>query len=407
MTHNPAVEAVIDRVAALLDQRTGLRPEPTLRGRLRRCIRTEATARGQSPQAYLATLDAQPEALQSLLNRVTVQETGFFRHPDHFDVLAHDVLPKLSEPVTIWSAGCANGQEAYTLAMVLEEQGIDGTIIATDLSTAALQRTAAAQYATRELSGLSPARRQRHLVSAGRSFRVSDAVRKRVTVLRHNLIDPLPERVRTCQVVFCRNVLIYITQERTTAFLDRVADALPADGYLFLGSAETIWAISERFDTVRIADSYLYRRRAAGHPQVPAAGPLVARASATRLRPEDHDRAARRLARRPGGEVVRHATADSAQLARAGQLALDEGNCRAAVVAFRKWAYVAPDDAMAHLHLGLALEASGDQPSAQRAFAAARLAVQSDQTHVEQALEGYAADELLRLLDAKQRVVHP
>ena len=427
MTRNPVMEGVVDQVAALLNNRIGLRPEPTLRGRLLRCIRDEAAAYGQDAQTYLDTLASHEDALQSLLNQVTVQETAFFRHSDHFDVLAREVLPRLSAPVTIWSAGCANGQEAYSIAMVLEEEGIDGTVIATDLSTDALQRTAEARYATRELSGLSPARRARHLVGSGSSgWLINDAVRRRVTILRHNLIDPLPDQVLTSQVIFCRNVLIYFSAEHMRTFLDRAAD-LPACGYLFLGSAETMWSTSNRFETMRIGETYLYRRRPAAlrglpglrtSPALPlrdAGMPRLADpVGASNASPEQSSRDGRRRPRRPGADAVRHAPpaepdATAAQvLARAGQVALDAGEIQPAVVAFRKWVYVAPHDAVAHLHLGLALEAAGDQPAAQRAFRAARVAASDcDQALVAHAMEGYAPDELLRLLDAKLGTATP
>ena len=81
------------------------------------------------------------------------------------------------------------------------------------------------------------------------------------------------------------------------------------------------------------------------------------------------------------------------------------GDHGSAVVSFRKWAYLTPDDALAHLHLGFAMEAAGDGPAARRAFGAARRAVlEADPAHVEHAIEGYAPGELLRLLDAKQQV---
>src|SRR3954464_12116636 len=147
----------VEQVAELLHQRIGLRAEPSLRGRLRRCIRDDAAGRFPDSQAYVASL-READALQRLVDRVTVQETAFFRHPEQFDVLAREVLPVLPQPVTIWSAGCANGQEAYSLAMLLEELGIAGTIVASDISTAAVRRTEQARYTDRELSGLSAER---------------------------------------------------------------------------------------------------------------------------------------------------------------------------------------------------------------------------------------------------------
>jgi chemotaxis protein methyltransferase CheR len=408
MSHDQ-LDAVVDQVTKLLNAQIGLRPEPTLRGRLRRCIRDEAAATGAELTTYAGTL-SQPDALQRLLNRITVQETSFFRHPEHFEVLARDVLPHLSQPVTIWSAGCANGQEAYSLAMVLEEQGIAGTVIASDLSTAALQRTEAGRYAPREVSGLSPARLARHMTHSGKGWLVNDAIRARVSTMRHNLVDPLPDRVRPAQVVFCRNVLIYFSPEHTRAFLDQVADALPRAGYLFLGSAESIWPISDRFETVRVDETFIYRRRVAP-ARVPGPGRVLGPVSVSvRSVEKPPARSARRTVRahRPALTAVPVKAESPSGLAHDGQQALDAGDTQRAIVAFRKWAYLAPDDAIAHLHLGLALEAAGDQPSAQRAFGAARRALlHGEEGHVDSAMEGYAADELLGLLASKQQAVAP
>ena len=193
---HPSAE-VVDRVAELLKSRIGLRPDPFLRSRLGRSIRDEAAQHKLDVEDYLQTLFVTEGALQSLLNRVTVQETGFFRHPEHFQVLAHDVLPTLAQPIRIWSAGCANGQEAFSLAMLLEEQGIDGSVIATDLSTQALERTSAARYAPRELTGLSPARIARHLTETKAGWQINESLRERVVTVRHNLMSPLPDQVRS------------------------------------------------------------------------------------------------------------------------------------------------------------------------------------------------------------------
>ncbi len=410
MSHDQ-LDAVVDQVTKLLNAQIGLRPEPTLRGRLRRCIRDEAAATGTELTTYAGTL-TQPDALQRLLNRITVQETSFFRHLEHFEVLARDVLPHLSQPVTIWSAGCANGQEAYSLAMVLEEQGIAGNVIASDLSTAALQRTDAGRYALREVSGLSPARLARHMTHSGKGWQVNDAIRNRVSTMRHNLVDPSPDRVRTAQVVFCRNVLIYFSPDHTRAFLDQLADALPRGGYLFLGSAESIWPVSDRFETVRIDETFIYRRRTAPAPaRVPGPVPVLGSMPVpVRSVGQPPARLARRAVRahRPALTAVPVKAESPSGLARDGQQALDAGDTQLAIVAFRKLAYLAPDDAIAHLHLGLALEAAGDQPSAQRAFGAARRALlHGEQGHVDSAMEGYAADELLGLLASKQQVVAP
>ncbi|QGN34374.1 protein-glutamate O-methyltransferase CheR [Microlunatus sp. Gsoil 973] len=254
-----SLENVVAVVAELLHDRIGLRPDQNLRGRLRRAIIEEAARHRDAPTAYADRLLADRAALQGLLNVVTVQETSFFRHPEQFEILAKDVLPTLAPPVRMWSAGCANGQEAYSLAMVLEEQQISGEVIATDLSTTALRRTAAGRYTKRELSGLSPERLSRHFNQYGDTWHVDEPIRNRVRTLHHNLIDPLPAETRSCHVVFCRNVLIYLSPEQARRFLDRLVDALPASLTLFVGTSETIWQVSDRFEAVQRAGSFLYR----------------------------------------------------------------------------------------------------------------------------------------------------
>jgi chemotaxis protein methyltransferase CheR len=418
MTDNQVVESILDRTAELLGQRIGLREDATLRGRLRRAVRDEATEHGQDLSTYFDTVALGGDALQGLLNRVTVQETAFFRHPQHFQTLARDILPALPRPVTIWSAGCANGQEPFSLAMLLEEQGIDGRVIATDISTAALKRTAAARYTGRELAGLSPERIAGHLTPAGETWRVNKPIQDRVVTLQHNLLESLPTEVLACQVVFCRNVIIYLSPEHASAFLDRIADALPSASSLFLGAAETIWPISARFQAIPAGDTFIYRQPVIGtdamrlptewqsntteavQTRVPRIGtPTAVAAAYAKGRPRS-PRSAPDLAR----SVAAPGAAEAAALDRAGQDAMAGVDYDAAVVAFRKCAYLTPHDPMAQLHLGLALEAAGDKHSAQRAYAATRSALaEVGVTFTLPGIEGIATAELIRLLDSKQR----
>lgn len=426
MTADPALEEAVDRVSDLLGRQIGLRPQSALRGRLRRCVRDEAAAHGADVSAYVDMLTVRRDALQSLLNQITVQESGFFRHPRHFEVLASDILPQLTPPVTIWSAGCANGQEAYSLAMVLEELGIPGTVLATDLSTAALARTSAGSYTTRELSGVSTDRRERHLTPTAEGGQVNPGLRARVIPARHNLIEVLPDRSKCSQVVFCRNVLIYFAPDQTRAFLSRLAHDIPAAA-VFLGSAESMWSVSDCFQTVDAGDCYYYRPRTGDGIRRPPAGHELARAGGesgfqqmTSTAPLGAPRVPPRKAERThtGGLPQRpessppdvrsrrppdsHTPAsDASALATAGQLALDAGEHHSAVIAFRKWAYLSPDDALAHLHLGLAFQAGGDLVSARRAYAVARRIVATDSGPAHYAIGGFATTELIRLVDMK------
>jgi chemotaxis protein methyltransferase CheR len=421
MTHDEDIEVAVDRVSALLDARIGLRPESSLRGRLRRSIRDELVAeagvhaggRASGPDGrrtaedldgFVAELARSEDRLQSLVNRVTVQESGFFRHPDHFVLLATQLLPGLRQPVTMWSAGCANGQEAYSLAMVLDEQGAQGSVVGTDLSTAALRRTAEATYTLHEARGISPARRRRYLAAHDDRWQVTPDLRSRVTTLRHNLMAPLPAFVSECQVVFCRNVLIYFSADHARAFLHRLADAMAPGAVLFLGGAESLWQTTDRFKAIRLGDSFIYERRsltrgARPGPSNTAATPLPAPPATVAVRPP----AARTRPATTAAVPEDTLPARAAQLADAGRASLESGDHAAAVVTFRKWVYLAPDDPLAALHLGLALETGGHHLSAMRAFGVSRAVMHRlGSARADLALEGYAAEELLRLLDSKQ-----
>lgn len=403
MTRDIPLEAAVDRVADLLHLRIGLRRDTTLRGRLVRAVREQAALQGEGPTAYADRLLDDEATVQRLLDRVTVQETGFFRHPEHFDVLVAEVLPRLAAPVTIWSAACANGQEAYSLAMVLEELGIEGSVIATDVSTAALARTREARYRARELNGVSPDRLARHFTRHGDTWQVNASLRNRVTVLHHNLVDPLPAEVRSCEVVLCRNVLIYLTAEQVRAFLDRVADALPADATLLVGAAETIWPVSDRFRATPVGDTFLYRRREPA--PAPPATEARPRPDAPRVRavPAPSALPTPTTSRRRRATIEPDSMEPAVALEQTAQVAMAAGDYDTAVVAFRKCAYMRPHDPIAQLHLGLALEAAGDGDSARRVFAVARRALLDAGPDASPAgLKGYAPAELRRLLESKR-----
>jgi chemotaxis protein methyltransferase CheR len=189
--------------ARLLAERTGLRLSDGLRARLAVHLEAAARASGQAPERYAAGLAGDPDAFQAVLDRVTVQESGFFRHPDQFAALGRQVLPALEGPVVVWSAGCANGQEAYSLAMELAASGrADWQVLATDVSAAAVARARAGRYSTAELAGLPPVHR-RWLRPAGELWEVDPALRRRVRVERATLTAHFPVEPGRCQVVFC------------------------------------------------------------------------------------------------------------------------------------------------------------------------------------------------------------
>jgi chemotaxis protein methyltransferase CheR len=391
----------ITEAAGLLAQRVGLQLGHSASGRLARCVIAAAQAQGLPTADYVGQLETDAVAFQDLLDRVTVQETAFFRDPGQFEALAAHVIPSLDAPATIWSAGCSNGQEAYSIAMLLSESGHTGSrILATDISTNAIARARRAQYSVTELKGLSAVRRSRHLRPAGHQFEVVSELRDRVDVAHHNLLsgppNPPPE---SCAVVFCRNVLIYFAHDEIRRILDQLADWIGPDGWLFLGYSESLWQINQRFELVRLGNAFVYRPRGA---RLTAAPPKAGR-----------ENKATRRARRPresgppGRDTTPSATHNGSagdgivNFLELGRRAMQAGDHLTAVTAFRKSAYLDPDEPVAHLSLGLALEASGDALAARRAYAAARRALDTCAGGIEEYLGGYHVDELVRLLDTK------
>ena len=381
-------EAAVHATAELLAGEVGLRLDTSSRARLERCLRTGAAVRGLAIPAYADLVRTDRDALFELLDELTVQESSFFRDDAHYEVLRDRLLPELPRPVRIWSAGCANGQEPYSLAMLLTEAGVEFEIIATDISRAAVARTAAGRYSDREIAGLDGLRRRRHLERVGNQWEVRPELRARVQVKHHNLVTatpPIPPR--TAPVIFCRNVLIYFRRQDTLRVLRRFAEWLPAGGHLFVGASEALWQPPAQLQAVRWGQAFSYRLR----PNRPDARPPPSKPVAASRR-----RAPAAVAKPPV------ALPDAAALLRQGEHALEHGDLDTAVSSFRKASYVEPDLPIAHFHLGLALEGAGQDRAARRAYAAARAALaRTPAAELAGVLEGFDIAELARVLDDK------
>lgn len=401
-------EAISD-VNRLLQSHLGLRADESAHRRLSRCVADEATRRGIDVEHYVALLQSDAEAVQELVDRITVQETAFFRDNAQLDAFRQHVLTTLPRPFTLWSAGCANGQEAYSLAMLLEEAGIhDGRVFATDVSTGALERTRAGFYTDREIERLSAERRARFSSPAPGGALVTDSLRARVVVAHHNLMDPVPS-LGPCPVVFCRNVFIYFGADEVAKVLDRFADVLPVGGWLFLGYSEALGQVSDRFELVRLDQAYIYRR--VGERRRVRSAPSPARVSKPTARPVSRPSARRPVSVRervgPDAEVVGETPAHApdsrtAELLALGDRAIGDHDLVLAVTLFRQCTYLDPSAPGPQVRLGLALEESGDSAAARRAFAVARAALDhAKEAGADGSLDGYPLAEFAQLLDRK------
>jgi chemotaxis methyl-accepting protein methylase len=387
MTARPVVTPDdVAAAAAVLAEFIGLRASGATEARLASGIEARCQARRVDGARYLSHLASDAAERQALVDLVTVPETSWFREAEQISVLIDGLGDERHEPIVIWSAGCAAGQEPYSAAIALAEAGFTShRIIATDVADRAVDRTAAGVYNDHELRGLSPARRDRWFERCDAGWRIDPRLRDRVAVQRANLlVDKPPIGPGTCRAILCRNVFIYLRRDRIAACLERFHATLTPTGSLFIGASESLYGVEHRFVVERAGGVFVHRRATA----VPAApAPHVAPPAALpKLRP------VRRVEPMPTTTALR-LEAESAS--RSGRL-LD------AVAAYRKAAYLDPADPVAHLELGLALEAGGDREAGKRAFLAARRALERRAPEAIAArLDGWSIDSMVAVLDAK------
>ena len=212
--------------------------------------------------------------LVDVTEAMTTNESFFFRDQKPFDQFNEMVLPHLLEAraakrsFRIWSAACSSGQEPYTLAMLLQEHadklaGWRVEIVATDLSNEILDKAKEGLYSQFEVQrGLPIAHLVKYFVQVGGRWQIEDSLRKMIKFQPFNLLDDLSS-LGGFDVVFCRNVLIYFDTPAKTKVLNGVADLLPADGFLYLGGAETVLGSTDRFEIMQ-GQRGIYRVASAG-----------------------------------------------------------------------------------------------------------------------------------------------
>lgn len=190
-------------------------------------------------------------AAAKLMNKITTNHTYFMREPEHFMFFRDVVLPKLKKTVTdhdlrIWSAGCSSGEEAYTLAMIIDEffgsekYLWDTRILATDISDNALEKARAGIYSKNNVDSLPLHWRKKYFKNVDESsYAISDKIKNEVIFRKFNLMNEFFNFKRKFHVIFCRNVMIYFDIDTKFNLLDKFYDATVNGGYLFVGHSET------------------------------------------------------------------------------------------------------------------------------------------------------------------------
>lgn len=274
------------RFRAAIARRFGLHFDDGRLGWLIEVLERQTARSGLPVATYLARLDTSAADIAQLAGELTVGETYFFRGTDQLRAVAAVAFDRAHRPaegpVRILSAGCATGEEPYTIAIAARERGLgaaDVTIAAIDLNPAALERARHGRYTTWALRETAPAIQRRWFTRDGASFVLDPEVRAMVRFATANLVDgdPAVWNAGPWDVVLCRNVLMYFTPEAARAVVARIATTLTPGGHLFLGHAETLRGLSNDFHLIHTHDTFYYQRRA-DHP-TDADAPAPARAA--------------------------------------------------------------------------------------------------------------------------------
>ena len=207
---------------------------------------------------------------QLVMEALTTNETLFFRDMAPFQALKSELLPELMESLparqslNVWSAAASSGQEAYSIAMLIKEQGLvsrETNILGTDISEQILDCARAAKYVQFEVNrGLPAAYLVKYFTREGIDWRLKDEIRSMVKFRRFDLRQSMAGLGRF-HIIFCRNVLIYFDIETKIKILNQLWQVLESGGYLFLGGAESVQNLQDKFEKLPDKTTAIYRKR--------------------------------------------------------------------------------------------------------------------------------------------------
>lgn len=208
-----------------------------------------------------------------VVDAMTTNETSWFRDNYPFEVLKEEVLPELAKSITtkprIWSAACSYGHEPYSISIAIQEYlernpgqfSQDIEIVGTDISTKALEQARSGDYDNLNLTrGLSPERKKKYFVKTEKGMKVMDKLRNRTRFQEFNLMQNYSILGRF-DIIFCRNVLIYFSNENKSKILEKIAALMQPQACLFLGASEPIVNYSDAFEMVIRGRGVAYRRK--------------------------------------------------------------------------------------------------------------------------------------------------
>ncbi|MEM8757804.1 MAG: protein-glutamate O-methyltransferase CheR [Planctomycetota bacterium] len=223
--------------------------------------------------AFLTMGPYQTDEFQEMFNRITINETSFFRNEPQLDVFEKTVLPEMlekrvsSKRLRLWSAACSSGEEPFTMAMQvnrslgvrLNDWRIE--ILGTDISEKCLNIAAGGRYSSYAVRSTPDLVKNRYFKQEGVFYDLDPSIRSMVNFEKHNLRDTLAsKRHGTWDVIFCRNVMIYFDDEMKRRVVQMFHDQLADDGYLFIGHSESLRNLDVAFEQVPIPQGFCYKK---------------------------------------------------------------------------------------------------------------------------------------------------
>lgn len=228
--------------------------------------------------AYLRAGTTESRAMEwsILVDRLTVQETSFFRHPDSY-VLVEELVQRFmrehghKEVFNVWSVGCSTGEEPYSLAMLIEEQfraakwpGYFG-ITATDISLPTLAKARRAHYGVRKVERIDPGLREKYFERVNeKEYQVGSGLRQRICFARLNVLDLGQAPISGMHLIFCQNMLIYFRRWRKREIVGKLVERLVPGGVLIIGPGELADWQHPEMERVYLGEALAYRRLSVG-----------------------------------------------------------------------------------------------------------------------------------------------
>ncbi|MDF2607861.1 MAG: chemotaxis protein CheR [Bacillales bacterium] len=210
---------------------------------------------------YFRAIDADTELFYEFLDRMTINVSEFYRNAKRWDVLDKQILPELiakNKNLKIWSAACSTGEEPFTLAMVVAKHiPLEKVkIIATDIDENVIRKAKAGIYSDRAIGELPIELRNKYFTRDNNYYKLNDEIKRTIIFKKHNLLaDPYDNDF---DLIICRNVLIYFTEEAKDSIYSKFSNSLRKDGILFVGSTEQIFNPSNyNFSTI---ESFFYKK---------------------------------------------------------------------------------------------------------------------------------------------------